>query len=123
MHNREIVASAQARANEMISFPSPLEERMMEFLDENQVDYEFQRIFYIYDDDGWIKRYYIADFFIPERNTIIEVDGKFHDRHKQHDRDRTREIQQLYPEVEVLRYKWKDLSDTAIMEELLYRIG
>lgn len=123
VHNREIVASAQSRANEMISFPSPLEERMMEFLDENQVDYEFQRIFYIYDDDGWIKRYYIADFFIPERNTIIEVDGKFHDRHKQHDRDRTREIQQLYPEVEVLRYKWKDLSDTGIMEELLYRIG
>lgn len=123
VHNREVVANAQARANEMISFPSPLEERMMEFLDENQVDYEFQKIFYIYDDDGWIKRYYIADFFIPERNTIIEVDGKFHDRHKQHDRDRTREIQQLYPGVEVFRYKWKDLSDTAIMEDLLYRIG
>jgi very-short-patch-repair endonuclease len=51
------------------------------------------------------------------------VDGKFHDDHKQKDRDRTRDIQQQYPEVEVLRYRWKDLSDLDMMDALLCRIA
>ena len=122
-HNREVIANAEYRASQMDTWPSPLEERMKGFLDENYVEYESQKIFYIYDEDGWIKRYYIADFFIPQRNVIIEVDGKFHDDHKQKDRDRTRDIQQQYPEIEVLRYKWKDLSDLDMMDDLLCRIA
>ena len=35
---------------------------------------------------------------------------------------RTKEIQEQYPEIEVLRYKWKDLSDMDKMDDLLYRI-
>ena len=106
----------------MDTWPSPLEEKMKEFLDENYVEYESQKIFYIYADDGWIIRYYIADFFVPQANIIIEVDGKFHDEHKQHDKMRTKEIQEQYPDVEVLRYRWKDLSDREKMEELLWKL-
>ena len=122
IHNREVIASANYRASQMDTWPSPLEERMKEFLDDNDIYYEAQKIFYIYAEDGWIIRYYIADFFVPDRNIIIEVDGKFHDDHKQHDKMRTREIQEQYPEVEVLRYRWKDLSDEEKMEDLLERI-
>ena len=122
IHNREVIASANYRASQMDTWPSPLEERMKKFLDDNDIYYESQKIFYIYAEDGWIIRYYIADFFVPDRNIIIEVDGKFHDDHKQHDKMRTREIQEQYPEVEVLRYRWKDLSDEEKMEDLLERI-
>jgi very-short-patch-repair endonuclease len=122
IHNKEIMASAQYRATQMDTWPSPLEERMKKFLDENYIEYESQKIFYIYADDGWIIRYYIADFYIPDRKIIIEVDGKFHDEHRQHDKMRTREIQEQYPGVEVLRYKWKDLSDMDKMDDLLCRI-
>lgn len=121
-HNREMIAQAEYRAGEMIAFPSKLEERMMSFLDDLGICYEFQKIFYIYADDGWIIRYYIADFFVPQANIIIEVDGKFHDEHKQHDKMRTKEIQEQYPDVEVLRYRWKDLSDREKMEELLWKL-
>ena len=121
-HNREVMISAQSRASQMDTWPSPLEERMKAFLDENYVKYESQKIFYIYDNDGWIIRYYIADFYVPDKNIIIEVDGKFHDDHKQHDKMRTREIQEQYPDVDVLRYKWKDLSDMDKMDDLLCRI-
>lgn len=121
-HNREVMASAQYRASQMDTWPSPLEEKMRRFLDKNYVEYESQKIFYIYADDGWIMRYYIADFFIPRANIIVEVDGKFHDDHKQHDKMRTMEIQQQYPEIEVLRYKWKDLDDMDKMDDLLCRI-
>ena len=122
-HNREVIANAEYRASQMDTWPSPLEERMKEFLDDNNTFYDTQKIFYIYAEDGWIIRYYIADFFIPDKNIIIEVDGKFHDEHKQHDKMRTKEIQEQYPNVEVLRYRWKDLSDMDKMDDLLYRIG
>lgn len=119
LHNKEVMANARYRANEMITFPSKLEERMQLFLDRNNVYYDFQKIFYIYADDGWIIRYYIADFYLPSSKIIIEVDGKFHNDHKQHDKDRTKIIQENYPGVRVLRYTWNDLSDTQKMEELL----
>lgn len=117
-HNREMIAQAEYRAGEMIAFPSKLEERMMSFLDDLGIHYEFQKIFYIYADDGWIIRYYIADFYVPDKNIIIEVDGKFHDRQRLHDKHRTKMIQEHYPDVEVLRYTWNDLSDSDRMEEL-----
>jgi hypothetical protein len=123
IHNREVMASAEYRASQMDTWPSPLEERMKGFLEENYIEYESQKIFYIYADDGWIIKYYIADFFIPHANIIIEVDGKFHDDHRQHDKMRTKEIQEQYPGIEVLRYKWKDLSDTDTMEELLDKLS
>ena len=122
-HNREVIANAEYRASQMDTWPSPLEERMKEFLDDNNIFYDTQKIFYIYAEDGWIIRYYIADFFIPDKSIIIEVDGKFHEEHKQHDKMRTKEIQEQYPNVEVLRYRWKDLSDMDKMDDLLYRIG
>ena len=96
---------------------------MQRVLDKHHIKYEFQKIFYIYADDGWITRYYIADFYIPNKKIIIEVDGKFHDEHRLHDKQRTKDIQKLYPEVEVLRYKWKDVSDEKIMGELVRRLG
>ena len=49
------------------------------------MEYEEQKIFYIYADDGWIVRYFIADFYIPEKELIIEVDGKFHNEQKKKD--------------------------------------
>ncbi len=120
-HNKEVRYSAETRAAEMDMFPSPLEAKMKEFLCRNHVRFESQRIFYIYGENGWIMRYYIADFYIPGKEIIIEVDGKFHDQHKQHDKERTKIIQKQYP-VEVLRYQWKDLQDEKKMQELLDRI-
>ena len=121
-HNREVMASARFRAEEMNIWPSPLEERMKEVLDISGIHYEQQKIFYIYADDGWIIRYYIADFFIPDKSIIIEVDGRFHDRHKQHDKMRTKEIQEQYPEVEVVRFNWKEVHNRKVMESLIERL-
>lgn len=123
MHNMEVMEQAKYRARQMDTWPSPLEERMKEFLDRHYVEYESQKIFYIYADDGWIIRYYIADFYIPDKEVIIEVDGKFHDEHKLHDKNRTKDIQEQYPSIEVLRYRWKDLSDMDKMDDLLCRIN
>lgn len=118
-HNKEVRSVAEYRASEMKLWPSPLEDKMKEFLDKYHVRYESQKIFYIYADDGWIIRYYIADFYIPSTNLIIEVDGKFHDEHKQHDKERTRIIQENYPNVRVYRWKWNDFKSPFKVNELL----
>ena len=114
--------SAQFRAEEMKVYPSPLEERMKVFLDAHGIHYESQWIFYIFKGE-WIVKYYIADFYLPDKKVIIEVDGKFHDKHKLHDKQRTRDIQRQYPGIEVLRYKWNDLEDKGKMGDLLGIIG
>jgi very-short-patch-repair endonuclease len=121
-HNREVMTGARFRAEEMNIWPSPLEEKMKEVLDISGIHYEQQKIFYIYADDGWIIRYYIADFYVPDKNIIIEVDGRFHDRHKQHDKMRTKEIQEQYPEVEVVRFNWKEVHSRKVMESLIERL-
>lgn len=121
-HNREMIYTAEYRAEEMKTWPSPLEEKMKEFLDEHDIEYECQKIFYIYADDGWIIRYYIADFYIPYADLIIEVDGKFHEDHTIRDKERTRIIQENYPEVEVYRWRWKDFEDWYKVEELLEKV-
>ena len=78
-HNKELITSALFRAEDMKTWPSPLEKRMKGFLDKYDIPYEEQKIFYIVADDGWIIRYYIADFYVPDSKVIIEVDGKFHE--------------------------------------------
>ena len=121
-HNRNMTYSAEHWAAEMTVDPSKLEERMMAVLDKYDIRYEFQKIFYILADDGWIDRFYIADFYIPDKKIIIEVDGKFHDKHKLHDKQRTKDIQRQYPDIEVLRYKWKDVADEDKMNRLIMRL-
>lgn len=121
-HNREIRRTAESRAREMRTWPSPLEEKMIAFLDSHGIRYKCQKVIYITADDGWIERYYIADFFIEKHNVIIEVDGKFHDSHRQADRDRTKAIEKVCPGVKVLRYRWNDFKDTSKMAELLHEL-
>ena len=121
-HNFELMSQAEYRASQMNIWPSPLEERMKDFLDDHDIDYRSQEIFYIYADDGWIIRYFIADFYVPELQLIIEVDGKFHDEHKQYDKERTKLIQENYPGVEIYRWKWNDFKDRYKVEELLTKL-
>ena len=49
--------------------------------------------------------YYIADFYCHEKNLIIELDGKIHEKHDQKDRDegRTGELEKF--DIMVIRFK------------------
>ena len=115
------MASARFRADEMALYPSKLEEMMQGHLDSWGIRYVPQYIFYIFKKD-WIVKYYIADFYLPDRKIIIEVDGKFHEKHRQHDKQRTKDIQEQYPGVEVLRFTWKDVNDSSVMRSLKERL-
>ena len=57
-------------------------ERLFKSFLTGKIDFEFQKI--IYTDN---KHFFIADFYIPSKNLIIELDGEYHNDIKQQDKD------------------------------------
>ena len=57
-------------------------ERVLKTFLAGKIDFEFQKI--IYTDN---KHFFIADFYIPSKNLIIELDGEYHDDAKQQEKD------------------------------------
>ena len=117
--NSYMVGTARKNAKSMRKDPSALEQKMQQFLTVHQINYEFQKILYIKDKKGIIKRYYIADFFIPKKNIIIETDGKFHDNQTDIDNQRTREIQNYCGSYKIIRWRWHDFESITKLRKLL----
>ena len=121
-NNKRMEDSAEIHAWEMRNNPSWLEKQMMEFLDNHNIKYEFQKIFYISGKDGYKQRYFIADFFIPDRNLIIEMDGKQHKEHVEYDNRRTALIKEHYRKIKVVRFTYRDIVGIN-WENILKRIN
>ena len=58
-------------------------ERLLKTFLAGKIDFEFQKI--IYTDNK--RHFFIADFYIPSKNLIVELDGEYHDDIKQQDKD------------------------------------
>lgn len=117
-NNRKMKELARKYALKEKSNPSPLEKKMMEFLDSYLVEYEFQKPCYIYKDKV-IVQFFIWDFYIPSKNIIIETDGRFHEEQKEYDDYRTKTIQKHYPKVRVIRWNANDFKSYNNMKKLL----
>ena len=75
-------------------------EKLLKTFLTGKIDFEFQKI--IYTDN---KHFFIADFYIPSKNLIIELDGEYHNDAKQQDKDiwRTKLLNSLG--YKVIRFK------------------
>lgn len=118
-HNYGVQIYAKEFARNMQSNPSPLEEKMMEFLDKHGFNYTFQKIFYIKRDNGYIDKFFIADFYFSNIKTILETDGQFHKKQIKYDIKRTELITSCYPDIKILRWEWKDFDNTDKVKWLL----
>ena len=67
---------------------------------------------------------YIVDFYCPERNTIIEVDGDVHATEMQQTKDRVREGYLKSLGLEILRYTNDEIIDNldGVLEDLSRRL-
>lgn len=83
-------------------------ERLLKTFLAGKIDFEFQKI--IYTDNK--KHFFIADFYIPSKNLIVELDGEYHDNIKQQDKDiwRTQILKSLG--YEVIRFKNKQITES-----------
>ena len=82
-------------------------ERLLKTFLTGKIDFEFQKI--IYTDN---KHFFIADFYIPSKNLIIELDGEYHDNIKQQNKDiwRTQLLHSLG--YRVIRFKNKQITES-----------
>lgn len=119
LHNDNVKKSAEKYAKYMRENPSELEGQMMDFLSKHNIDFIFQKIFYIKSSGGFIKQYYIVDFYIPNKHIILEVDGKFHDSQRELDSSRSTNIQKHYPNAIIIRWNYKDFHSYTNMKKLL----
>ena len=89
-------------------------ERLLKTFLTGKIDFEFQKI--IYTDN---KHFFIADFYIPSQNLIIELDGEYHDDTKQQDKDiwRTKILQSLG--YRIIRFKNKQITESKDLSWVL----
>ena len=89
-------------------------ERLLKIFLTGKIDFEFQKI--IYTDN---KHFFIADFYIPSKNLIIELDGEYHDDIKQQDKDiwRTKILNSLG--YKVIRFKNKQIIESRDLSWIL----
>ena len=82
-------------------------ERLLKAFLTGKIDFEFQKI--IYTDN---KHFFIADFYIPSKNLIIELDGEYHDDAKQQEKDiwRTKILKSLG--YRIIRFKNKQITES-----------
>ena len=92
----------------MLEVNATYAERVLYSFLTGKIDFEFQKI--IYTDNK--KHFFIADFYIPSKNLIIELDGEYHDNIKQQDKDiwRTRILKSLG--YKVIRFKNKQIVES-----------
>lgn len=121
-YNRQKKEIAEDYAETMQREPSILEQRMQQLLSTNGIKYQFQKIFYVRKKNEKISRFFIADFYIPEKNIIIETDGAFHNQQVEKDTLRTEMIQKQYPNIKVLRWRWHDFGYSDKVAKLLSQI-
>ena len=83
-------------------------ERLLKTFLAGKIDFEFQKI--IYTDNK--KHFFIADFYFPSKNLIIELDGEYHDNAKQQEKDiwRTKVLKSLG--YRVIRFKNKQITES-----------
>ena len=53
--------------------------------------FEFQKEIFVKDKEGNVIDFYIADFYVADYNLIIELDGDYHDKDEQIEKDVERE--------------------------------
>lgn len=103
----KFVAIAERNREDAISKATPEEKKFKAVLKALNVKYEYQHIIFI---DNW--HFYIVDFYLPDYNVVVEIDGNFHNiyGHKAKDRKRTDNLKKLAKVKNIIRIANEDVK-------------
>lgn len=92
--NKMIMGVCKSFVEEQKSKTTQYEEHFSKFLKTININFKEQFPLYISDKSNVIRKFYIADFYIPELRTIVEIDGGYHNLNTQRKKDiqRTKDI-------------------------------
>lgn len=108
---------AKTNQKELIKNATPEELKMKLILKELNISYEFNKIYYT----GF--GYYYADFYLPQYNVIIEIDGKQHQKSfdKEWDALRTENLIYIHGVSRVIRIKNEFMVIDSNVKEFLLK--
>lgn len=99
-----IADSIRERVKHNQENPTEAELRVIKILDNNNIKYEFQYPVKVIDTT------YILDFYLPEKNVCIEIDGDYHNKNEQVYKDKLRDIRLSRIGVFVARFHNNELD-------------
>ena len=116
--NKWFIDTATTLKNKLIKSATIYEKSLCNFLKTKGLTVDFQKIIYI--PNGYtIKKFYIADIYLPMYNLIIEVDGGYHGTKEQIEKDYNRTQDLISEGYIVMRV---DNEDTFNMDTILNNI-
>ena len=123
-HNERTEAYAQEQRNWLRAHPSELERSMRKFLKDYNIEFEFKKIFYIRSSGGFIKQFYIEDFYLPQKRLIISVGHKpFKSRNSKGQDYKEFMLKREYPNLKIVNWSYNDFQLASTMKELLNYIN
>ena len=113
-HSKKLQDVAKDIRRDLIKNITPSEKIIKSFLSNNRINYDFQKIIYTK------SSFYVGDFYIPDKNIIIEVDGGYHEDIIQRVKDKQRTSELLKLGInKVVRIENKDVYKHAALLKLL----
>lgn len=119
--NKLIENRALEFKKELINKCTNAEKKFRSCLDRKGVRYEFQKIIYIRDNNANIIKFYIADFYLKNYKTIVEIDGEYHNENSQKEYDINRDIsiKKQYPNISIIRITNEQVNNSSYIEGIL----
>lgn len=115
LSKKRLKDKAEDFRSDLIKKQTRSEARMKVVLKELNVKYEFQKIFYTE------KSFYIVDFYLPEYNVVIEVDGGYHNDKEQKVKDNNRTLKLTEDINHVYRIKNESVDNIEIAKGIVGR--
>jgi len=113
--NKFYIATAKKFKKDLLKNRTQSEKTFDTFLKEENIHFEFQKIVYIHQNNK-ITKFYIADFYIPSANLIIEIDGGYHSQKEQMEKDYNRTVDLNKNGYKVLRFINEEISDKVSLK-------
>jgi very-short-patch-repair endonuclease len=88
-------------ARKLRSNPTPSEEKLWGYLRARKLGYKFNRQAIIFG--------YIADFWCPEKQIVVEVDGKSHESRREYDAERDTRLANVG--IKTVRFSASDIFE------------
>lgn len=75
-HNNRLESYVEDKVVWEKRHPSDGEKQMQEFLHNQNVEYQFKKVFYVKDRYGMISQYFVVDFYVPKKDVAISLGYK-----------------------------------------------
>lgn len=114
---------SEGKYNSKIMFKNPtsLEKKLQAILDDNQIKYVFQKLFYkrVEGTRDCIEAYYIANFWIPQKRIVLNVEAAPRKNQPEYWGFSTKDFSGIVAKSQVLNISRKDFECPTFVDELV----